>query len=117
MKNASAINKACAAAYQDALFAAKRNCGRGFYAGRGRWIRVVDFNGDVLAGECDTWEWTGKKADLEAINKYFDANTNAAAVYVEGGVNYAESVHAYTDGCYDPLVEEWSVTILERAGQ
>ena len=112
MKNASAINKACAAAYQDALFAAKKNCGRGFYAGRGRWIRVINAKGDVIAGECDTWEWTGKASDLKKIHEYFAATPEAYRVDIEGGVNYAESVHAYTDGCYDPLVEEWSVTIF-----
>jgi hypothetical protein len=112
--NVSQINSRISEAYQAALVDAKHNCGRGCFRSRGRWLKAVNHRGDTVRGECDTWAWDGKAADLADVQRIFEGDTSIQAIYIEGGVDYAESVRDFSDGAYDPLVEEWEFKIFER---
>lgn len=114
MKTLSQINLACSLAYQLALSDAKRGIGRGVYMSRGRFLKAVDFKGNVVQGECESWAWDGKASTLAKALQVFDADPDVAYISIEGGINYAESVSAFRDGAYDPYVEDWAVTVFTR---
>jgi hypothetical protein len=113
-KYASEVAKACSGAYQESLAWARKECGRGFFQSRGRAIKGIDKKGEIVYGEAESCLWDGSAKDLwSSINAAREAG--AAAVYVEGGVNFASNLVEYQDGAYDPWVAEWSVLVWGEA--
>ena len=110
------VKAAVSGGYQAALFEAKNEIGHGIYRSRGKWIKVTDANGDILAGEDDSWEWDGTlKSLIAAIDESRFGDPKAAALYLEGGVDYAASVRDFSDGAHESWVGEWSVLVWEKA--
>lgn len=114
-KSLAALNEAVSSSYQEALKAAKRECGRGCYRSRGKSLRGVDINGDLVYGEADSVLWGGGLRELidciEAARQF-----GCAAMYVDGGIDYAASVSDFGYGVYDPMVVDWSVQVWRRPG-
>lgn len=112
--NLIGVKEAVSGSYQDALKYAKRELGAGCYRSRGKWLKAVDANDNVVAGECDTWGWDGTlKSLIEAINEARFQH-NASALYIEGGVDYAAALRDFDDGAYDPWVGQWCITVWRK---
>lgn len=105
----STLKAACSEAHQDALSAAKKECGRGTYVSRGRHFKA--FSKDALVtGEAECWPWDGSMTSLkEAIVEA--ARKGADTLVIECGIDYAETPRHYADGEYDPWVGEWSIEV------
>jgi hypothetical protein len=109
------VKNAVSGAYQDALKWSKRDIGAGCYRSRGKWLKAIDANGNLLAGDCDSWEWDGTlKSLIAAINETRFGEPKAVALFLEGGIDYAASLRDFSDGAYDPWVGEWSVAVWEK---
>lgn len=98
-------------AVRDARDAAKRearkSCGRGFFQSRGAEFSVAGPVGKLNEG--GVWCWDGTKRGLESDIANLRAKySEATAIYLEGGFNFAENLR---DDCWDPLVSEWALMV------
>jgi hypothetical protein len=108
------INELCSASYQEALAGAKKELGKGCFRSRGRWVIVTRKDGGEPFVSNGQLEWNGTKKQLDSLTAEYANNPLVSGIYIDGGVDYGESVQAFTDGWYDPWVAEWSVEVLSQ---
>jgi hypothetical protein len=109
------LNAAISLGYQGALKDAKRGGPRGCYRSRGKWVVVTRKDGGEPLVAMGALEWKGTKKQFDSLLAEYGENPLVAGLFIEGGVDYAASVNDFTDGCYDPWVSEWSVTVFLRS--
>lgn len=107
--NVTELKAAVQAARATARAEAVESCGRsGCLQSRGAWIKVRNVAGEVIQGECDTWEFTGTAKQFKELADLLRYGS-ACTITIEGGWNWAASPRAMADLEYDPWVSEWSV--------
>lgn len=111
----TSLKTAITEARKEAKAEAIRDCGPGgIVQSRGAFIRVINANGDIIKGECDSWEFKGTAAELEELNNLLRYETKVARITIEGGFNWAANLRDHADGSYDAWVSEWFVIFGER---
>lgn len=112
--NIADIKAACSGYYNDALKFAKREIGGGCYRSRGRYIKAFR-DGNIVAGECDSWPWDGTlKSLVSAIDDVRFGEAKADTLIIEGGIDYAATPADWADCNYDPWVAEWNVVVWTK---
>ena len=110
MKAFADIKKEVQGRYQDAIAGARKDCGRGIYRSRGKWIIVTDTK--IGTGEL---EWNGTKKQLEKIVAKYAGQQGVEGIYIEGGIDFGENFAAFKEGWYAPWVADYSVAIWEKS--
>ena len=101
----------CSRAYQLAHRESVRACGRrGFHRSRGRWVVIIGAN-DTIVGNGE-WEWHGTAKQLAEVMRYA-FSPDVTGIYIEGGLDFAETMQDMTDGFYDPWTAQWTVPLYE----
>jgi hypothetical protein len=109
MKSIKEIKSAVSDAYQQALHDAKKDCGRGFYRSRGRYVYVMKDGETVRGFEGDQVEWNGTIGQLNKLATEYPDHF----IGIFGGIDHGEALAAFDEGWYEPWVGEWYVTVVE----
>jgi hypothetical protein len=110
---ATALKAAVTDARSAAKVEAEKDCGRGCLISRGAYIRTFDAKGDVIKGEAESWEFTGKADQVTFLGNLLRYDTKVVRITIEGGWNWATNPRDYADGDYQPWVSEWAVVFGE----
>jgi hypothetical protein len=108
--NITELKKAVSLARIEAKAEAERDCGKGILMSRGAWIKTFDAKGELLQGECDTWEFTGKADQFTFLANMLRYDSKVARIAIEGGWNWAESFRDHEEGNHEPYASEWEIT-------
>ncbi|GAB3776956.1 hypothetical protein GCM10028796_55390 [Ramlibacter monticola] len=107
------LNSAITVARLDAKVQATRDHGRGCLISRGAWIKVYDLGDNVIRGDADPWEWTGKAAQLRELAALLQC-PRVGRIAIDGGFNWAANPRDFAYGAYKPCASDWEVVFGER---
>ena len=111
MLTAKQLNELARESLDEALSEAKRDIGRGIFKSRGKWVVVTSKVGEPKISNGQL-EWKGTQKQLNELLNVYGDDASVEAIYIEGGVDYGESILAFSEGWYDPYVAEWSVNVI-----
>ena len=112
IKSAKELNVLAKDSLDNAIRESKKQIGKGIYRSRGKWVVVTRKDGgDPIIGNGEL-EWKGTQKQLNSLINEYGNNPLVENIYIDGGVDYGESVVAFSDGWYEPWVGEWGVGIL-----
>jgi hypothetical protein len=108
MKAFADIKKEVQDKYNEALAGARKDCGRGIYRSRGKWIVVTE---KIGAGEL---EWNGTKKQLVEVVAEYAGKEGVNGIYIDGGIDFGENFAAFEEGWHEAWVADYSVAIWEK---
>jgi hypothetical protein len=108
MSTIQTIKDAVTEARAESERAARRNYR--FVWSRGTFITASDANHSTLLSEGDAYEFRSL-ADLKRVIEKFPTATELC---IQGGHDGGETIRDRADGCYDPAVETWGVTVWQK---
>lgn len=103
------IKDAVVSARADSERAARRNYR--FVWSRGTFITASDAGHNTVVSEADCWDWNGS---LKHLKEFIDRHPTATEICIQGGHDGGETFNDRADGCYDPAVETWGVTVWTK---
>lgn len=109
-----ALKEALSAARQDCMSQTRREIRGGCLYYRQAELVAVNAKGDKVT-EAGVWLMPKNGKELRAALASMKAQLpETDEIYIEGGLDYADSPRDRADGAYDPWVGEWGVLIWTK---